>query len=251
MSLSETRLKQVLDVPFQYFDSVASSNDLASAWLRDGAKAGSLIIADEQREGRGRNGRVWYTPPYVALAVSAIYKPPVELASRMTMVGALAITNMAREAGAQDIGIKWPNDVQIAGKKVSGILSEAIWDGDKLLGVVLGMGVNVRVDFSEDIALIATNLEDKVQKPLDRAILIASLAKHLKHWMNQLEFETLWQTWRDNLVTLNQRVIVNEIEGIAENVLSDGTLLIRNDKGHISKIVAGDVMLVSSQNKGD
>src|SRR5688500_3029795 len=118
--LSEEILSQTLKREFRFFPSVDSTNDIAQAWIREGAKAGSVVLADEQLKGRGRRGRFWYTPPGVALAISYILKPSAEFATRSSMVGALAIYELCNSLGIQDIGIKWPNDVQIKGKKVSG-----------------------------------------------------------------------------------------------------------------------------------
>jgi BirA family transcriptional regulator, biotin operon repressor / biotin---[acetyl-CoA-carboxylase] ligase len=145
--LSQELLSQSLKRDFRFFPTVDSSNDIAQAWIRDGAKAGSVVLADEQLKGRGRRGRFWYTPAGVALAVSVIIKPSAEFATRSSMVGALAVYELCNSLGIKETGIKWPNDVQIRGKKVSGILPEAVWEGDKLLAVVLGMGINVRVPF--------------------------------------------------------------------------------------------------------
>ena len=88
MTLSAAILEQKLRQPFRYFQRVASTNDLAKAWLMEGAPAGAVVVADEQVSGRGRNGRVWRTPPNAALAISVILLPPAAHIARVNMIGA-------------------------------------------------------------------------------------------------------------------------------------------------------------------
>jgi BirA family transcriptional regulator, biotin operon repressor / biotin---[acetyl-CoA-carboxylase] ligase len=127
VTLTEATLQARLQRPCRYFDAVDSTNDIAMQWLQAGAQTGSVVIADEQRQGRGRKGRTWYTPPGAALAVSVIVKPSLERINRISMIGALAVYDLCAAFGIKNLGIKWPNDVQINGLKVSGILPEAAW----------------------------------------------------------------------------------------------------------------------------
>ncbi|MEL6404519.1 MAG: biotin--[acetyl-CoA-carboxylase] ligase [Chloroflexota bacterium] len=247
--LSDSILQQHLSQPFRYLPSVDSTNDVAQQWLRDGALAGNAIIADEQRAGRGRRGRTWYTPPAVALAVSIILKTQTQFASRASMVGALAVYDLCihLDIPANDVVIKWPNDVLISGKKVSGILPEAVWQRDTLLGIVLGIGVNVRNQFTDDLAETATTLENATEKSLDRAILLAYLIDRVNHWSKYMATKTVPNTWRERLVTIGQDVTVTgsqlTIVGKAVDVEQDGTLLIQKSDGSIQRVMAGDVSL--------
>ena len=170
MTLSDDRLRKRLRHPFKYFDSVDSSNDIAKAWLLDGAPEMAAVIADEQVRGRGRRGRIWHTPANQALALSVILRPQAEALAGVNMLGALSVYDLASATGCEGVGIKWPNDVQVEGKKVSGVLSEAVWRGKRLQGVVLGIGVNVRNDF-KGTALEGTaiSLEAASGMRLDRA----------------------------------------------------------------------------------
>jgi BirA family biotin operon repressor/biotin-[acetyl-CoA-carboxylase] ligase len=251
--LSQESLSELLSREFRFFPTVDSSNDMAQAWIREGAKAGSVVLADEQLKGRGRRGRIWHTPAGVALAISAILKPSAETATRSSILGALAVYELCQSLGIRDIGIKWPNDVQIKGKKVSGILPEAVWDGDRLLGVVLGMGVNVRVAFDEELAPIATNLEDEAGKALNRTALIHDLLERVDFWAARIASDELLFAWKSRLTTLGQHVVVegvNErIVGEAVDVDTNGTLLIKTADASIVPVMAGDVSL-RPQDKG-
>ena len=127
MTLSLERLQASLDRCFRYHESVDSTNDLAKDWLLAGAPAGAVVIADEQRRGRGRQGRLWHTPAGVALALSVVLRPAEEEVAAVNMIGALSVHDLAKGLGCEEVGIKWPNDVQARGKKLSGVLTENVW----------------------------------------------------------------------------------------------------------------------------
>jgi len=227
----------------RYHASVESSNDLAMTWLREGAPAGACIIADEQRQGRGRLGRNWVTPAGQAIAVSMVLRPVPSQAERVTFMGALAVAELCEQFGAAAVGIKWPNDVQINGRKVSGVLPEAAWEGDRLLGVVLGIGVNIRVVFLEALQSTATNLEDAVGQPLNRTDVVIFLVQRLRHWMQRLDDPALMQQWRDRLTSVGQSVRVGEVVGVVESVDDDGALRVRTSPDRVERVIAGDLSL--------
>lgn len=245
MTLSKDILQQKISRPFKYYDSVDSTNDIAKAWLEDGADSGAVVIADEQLKGRGRKGRTWHTPPNVALAVSVILKPLPDHLPRINIMGALSVYDLAEHVGCENIGIKWPNDVQINGKKVSGILPEVVWSGDKLAGIILGMGINVRNGFAgTELADIATTLELESGKSLDRSDLISFLMERIDMWYERLATEALFITWKSRLNMLGQRVKIDDLVGLAVDVEHDGALLVQGDDKQMQRIVAGDVFVV-------
>lgn len=228
---------------FQFFTAIDSTNDIAMQWLNDGAAAGSVVIADEQLKGRGRLGRVWHTPPGVAIAISVILKPPAEFAHRVSMLGALVVAELCEGVGAKNVGIKYPNDVQINGRKVCGVLPEAAWAHNQLVGIVLGMGVNVRVQFDETLAQTATNLEIEAKRPLDRVELIAYLLLRLDMWSAKIHTPDFFSAWKNRLNTIGQQVTIGDVSGVAEDVDFSGTLLVRTVDNQLKRIIAGDVLL--------
>jgi BirA family biotin operon repressor/biotin-[acetyl-CoA-carboxylase] ligase len=245
MTLSYAILQNKLNRPFQYHDSVDSTNDIAKQWLQSGAPSGAVVLADEQKKGRGRKGRTWYTPPNVALAVSVILKLTPENLSRINIIGALSVYDLAEHVGCASVGIKWPNDVQINGKKVSGILPEAVWNGEKLEGVVLGMGINVRNDFSHtELMHQATTLESEAGHSLHRADLISYLLHRIDHWYTHIDSDDSFATWKARLNMLGKRVMVDGIEWQAIDIDPDGALQIQDDTGQSKQVVAGDIFVV-------
>lgn len=248
--LDETTLAAKLAPrPFQYHAQVDSTNDLAQAWLRAGAPAGAVVIADEQLKGRGRRGHFWHTPPGVALAVSVILRPERGALHQVTMLGALAIAETLTALGATQVGIKWANDVLLNGRKVSGVLSEAIWDRDRLIGAVLGMGVNVRVDFSDtDLAVKAISIEPALGIKVNRAEMLVTLLRRVDFWAAQLGTRALFQAWRSRLVTPGQQVTIMDdqttISGTAIDVDEQGALLVRDADGVLRRVIAGDLEII-------
>lgn len=244
MSMNQEQFQQILkERPFQYHPQVDSTQDIALAWLRDGAEPGAVVICDEQLRGRGRQGRIWHTPPGVALALSVILKPTLKGMGQVTMLGALAIAEMLDSIGAEQVSIKWPNDVRLQGRKVCGVLPEAAWNGDKLLGVALGMGVNVRVEFDgTDLEHTAISIEPALARAVDRVQLIGTLLQRVDFWSMRLGTPELFDAWKARLDTIGQSVVVSGVSGRAEAVNRDGALLIRDESGTLHTIIAGDVM---------
>jgi BirA family biotin operon repressor/biotin-[acetyl-CoA-carboxylase] ligase len=247
--LSFELLTQQLKRPFQYHERITSTQDIALKWLEQGAPQGAVVIADEQLSGRGRQGRTWYTPPHTALALSLILKPTIESVHQVTMLGALAIYDTITPlTPKQDaITIKWANDVKLQGGKISGILPESAWHGDKLQGVVLGMGLNIRVDFSRtDINQPVANLEQALGHPVNRVDILVKLLENLDHWTSLLGTKTLFETWAKRLETIGQNVKIGDIEGVAESVNPDGSLFVRDRDGIVHQVIAGDVLSLNT-----
>ena len=247
MTLSHDRLDKTLSAPFRYFERIGSTNDVARDLLEHGAPVGAVVIADEQTAGRGRQGRSWQTPPGAALAMSVILRPGARWLPRVNMLGGLAVCELAENLGCEDVGIKWPNDVQISGKKVSGILCEATWSGERFCGAVLGIGINVRTDFQGTaLAATATSLESAVGARLDRSQLAGELHAAVMHWLRRIETDALFDNWRSRLNMLGQSMNANGLTGLALDVSTDGALLVVDDRGQRHTVHAGDLARTDS-----
>lgn len=242
MTLSEATLQQTLTQPFRYFQQVNSTNDLAKTWLMQGAPDGAVVIADEQERGRGRHGRVWRTPPNAALALSVVLRPPSAQVARINMIGALSAYDLAAQVGCDDLGIKWPNDIQVNGRKFCGILAENVWELDDLLGVVLGIGVNVRIDFSQtELRDTAISLEDVAGAPLDRAELARQLLERINYWYQRIDTDQVFDAWKCRLNMLGNAVVAEGVTGLALDVTASGALLVEDCLGGVHKVAAGDI----------
>lgn len=247
--LSEARLREVLGSrAFRFYPQIGSTNDEALAWLAEDAPNGSVIIADEQTKGRGRLGRSWFSPPGTALMFSYLLRPHLDELSYVGMAGALAVCEVVKSPDSSlPVGIKWPNDVQIVGRKLCGVLPEAIWQGNQLVGVALGIGINIRIDFADSpYAETAVSLET-VSRPLDRAELLAHLLERLDFWAARLSSDQLFEAWRSRLVTLGQQVSISNnggtVNGTAKEVERSGALIIDDNSGTLRRVIAGDITL--------
>lgn len=144
-----------------YFSAVDSTNNKAKRMAEEGAPHGTLVIADEQTGGRGRRGRSWNTIPGAAIAMTLVIRPelPPERASMVTLLMGMAVASGCRELLGLPVGIKWPNDAVLDGKKICGILTEMSMEMDAINYLVIGTGINVNMDeFPEEISQVATSL---------------------------------------------------------------------------------------------
>jgi BirA family biotin operon repressor/biotin-[acetyl-CoA-carboxylase] ligase len=248
--LSYTLLQAMLKTrPFRYFDTVGSTNDEARQWALRGAPSGAVVVADEQTAGRGRLQRVWHTPPNQALALSLILRPAIGASNlqRLTMLSAVAVCEaLALYVPSKLVGLKWPNDVLLDGQKVSGILTEALWQSEVLHGVILGIGINVRTDFAgTSLAESATALEIHTQQTVNRTTLLGQLLMAFDRWSDQLLEPALYNAWRQRLVTLGKQVRLDTagqtLEGTAVDVDASGALLVEDHAGKKHRVLVGDV----------
>jgi BirA family biotin operon repressor/biotin-[acetyl-CoA-carboxylase] ligase len=249
--LTEQRLREALGTrPFRFYTKAGSTNDLGQHWALDGAPAGAVVVAEEQVAGRGRFGRAWLAPTGTALLFSVVLRPHVEAQrlTRLTMIGAVAVAETLMGMAPGAVRLKWPNDVWLAGHKVAGILPEAIWLGSDLQAVVLGIGVNVSVDFAgTPLADSATSIEMITGKSVDRAALLAAILGRIDDWAARVEEPALLETWRGWLETLGRRVLATssgeQISGKALDVDDNGALLLRVDDGSVRRVMSGEVTL--------
>lgn len=250
--------------PFRLFERVGSTQDIARDWaLADPpAPEGAVVIAEEQTAGRGRQRRRWYSPPGSALLFSVIARPALspEHLQRATMAAGLALADTLTPLLGAAFALKWPNDGLIRGRKVCGILSEATWLGDRLVAVVVGIGLNVRVDFAgTDLISSATSLEAEVGHPVDRLALLVELLARLDGWLARAPDPAIVQAWSERLSTLGRRVIVHpgpaqqageSFAGVAQGVDEVGELLVRLKSGEVRRVLAGDVRVEEDPQEG-
>lgn len=235
-----------------YRESVASTNELAFRMAQEGAFHGEVVITDHQTQGKGRRGRTWVSPKGLNAYFSVILRPelPPQRAPELTLVAAVAVAETLREAGAADASIKWPNDLQIGGKKVAGILTELSAEPDHVHFVIVGVGVNLNskaVDFPPEVSGLATSLMEARGRTVPRALFTAALFTRLEQWLDlhqEQGFEPVREAWKKLSSTLGRDVLVKterrEFTGIAEDIDESGALLVRTEAG-LERVIAGDV----------
>lgn len=246
--LSEKRLRARLPVgnlgrEFHFYHTVDSTNDRAAELARGGAPEGTLVVAEEQTAGRGRGARRWFTPPASALALSLILRPRATAAvlSQLIAIGALAVVE-ALEAEGASAEIKWPNDVLMEGRKVSGVLVEGSWLGADLEFVVCGIGVNVgraSVPPEKEMDYPPTCVEAVVGRPADREDLLIAVVQGLARWYPALGSPQLREVWERRLAFKDQEIHVStgqggeEIRGWLRGLTDDGRLRLETAGGAV------------------
>ncbi len=235
-----------------YHARTGSTNDLARDLVTQGAAEGTVVIADEQTAGRGRLGRQWIAPPYSSLTFTTLFRPalPAEFAFKLVMVCGLAIADSCEKIAPVRVEMKWPNDLQIGGKKFVGILPESSLTGDRLDWIIVGTGVNVNQVFdpADPLYASATSLRMVSGAVANRARLFALIMRNLQRWYARLADEHLLNAWRQRCVTLGQRVRVEAPQGIvtgeALDIGSRGALHLRDDSGNIHFIHASEASIL-------
>ncbi len=231
--------------------STASTMDLAREAAGRGAAEGTVVLADEQTAGRGRLGRSWVTPPAKNILSTIVLRPPsVAVLRQIAMITPLAILDAVDEVAGVAADVKWPNDVQVSGKKLAGIHIESTADDRGALTALVGAGINVNFDPRnfDEIRDIATSLSVELGREIEREALLASYLLHFERLYAAAKAgASARDRWRERLVTLGQRVTASETarvtEGVAEDVDEEGALLVRRNDGTLVTVEAGDVTL--------
>jgi len=230
---------------------VDSTNDLAKELGAAGAPEGALVVAEAQRAGRGRLGRSWESPPGAGLYVSLLLRPdlPPENLPRLTLAAGVAAARGLGGVARVQIGLKWPNDLIVAGKKAGGILTEMTAEEDRINHLVLGLGVNVNNrDFPVELRDTAISLAQATGRTLPRAAL-------LRAWLEEMEMiyedflagnvAGILEEWRALSVTLGRTVSVRQgtgrIAGYARDVAPDGALLLETGPGQLVRVLSGEL----------
>ncbi len=232
-----------------YYPRLTSTMDIARQEAQNKAAEGTMVIADEQTAARGRLKRAWISPGG-NIAFSIILYPGITHLPYLIMLASLAVVHSIESVTGLKSQIKWPNDVLINGRKVCGILIESDVRSNAVHYTIIGIGINVNLrlaDFPE-ISAIATSLADEAGRDVSRLSLLRHLLIEIEsRYLALSQGELPYEEWRDSLVTLGKRVHVKTgettLEGLAESVAGDGSLLLRLADGSLSKIIAGDVTL--------
>lgn len=211
---------------------------------------GTVVLAERQLKGRGRKDRTWHSLKDVNLTFSILLKDSKYFRTNLNLINfsaalsvAIAIENLYQLKPE----LKWPNDVLINGKKVSGILIESFSKGEKVERIVIGIGLNVNQNiFQGTYNLLPTSLKLELNKHLDREILLAELLNHFETLLHKTKVKPKWilNEWRNRCRMIGERISIIEgekiITGIFDDVDDDGFLILRQGT-QTQKIFSGDV----------
>jgi BirA family transcriptional regulator, biotin operon repressor / biotin---[acetyl-CoA-carboxylase] ligase len=236
------------------FSEVASTNTLAMEMASAGAPEGTVVLAETQTGGKGRRGRTWVSPKG-NLYLSAILRPDIPLykAPLITLMGAVAVASTMRRLCEVKALIKWPNDILISDKKVSGLLTEMSAEQDRVRHIVLGIGIDANMEpaaLPPDVRAQTTTLAAETGAKIDRTALLRQLLRELDHWYGVFlnDERNVLKEWKTLNTTIGNRVMVSgageTLEGIAQGIDDEGRLILRLDNGNVRTVAAGDVTIV-------
>ncbi|SDR79736.1 BirA family transcriptional regulator, biotin operon repressor / biotin-[acetyl-CoA-carboxylase] ligase [Paenibacillaceae bacterium GAS479] len=232
---------------------VDSTQNIVQQLAQQGAEEGTLVLAEQQLNGRGRMGRGWVSPYGKGLWMSMVLRPtlPVGSAPQLTLLTAVALCRSLRAETALDIGIKWPNDLMIGGRKLSGILLESTAEDERLSYVIAGIGISVNLtteDYPAELLEKAISLRLAAGRGFSRASLAASFL---------LEWETLYDLyltegfapirllWEALSVSLHQKTMLRtpqgSLEGIPVGLHETGALMVEMEDGTVHTLFSAEM----------
>ncbi|WP_018969660.1 biotin--[acetyl-CoA-carboxylase] ligase [Rubritalea marina] len=230
---------------FHYAQELESSNDTASELIEHGSGSGTLVLAEYQTAGRGRGGNAWLCPSQQGLLFSLVLEPTIDRAlwSRFSIVAALAVVRAMRRYGIS-AELKWPNDIWVGGRKLSGILVEGCGEF-----VIIGIGVNVSVtDFPEGV--VATSVENEFEGQVSREELLAAIVREIialgslcdSHFKMIVDEANAHSALQGKDVQLQQGEDWHR--GVMAGINQDGHLLLHHASGELSTIAQANTVRI-------
>ncbi len=238
-----------------YFDSLDSTNNYARKLAAEGCKEGISVIAGQQTAGKGRLGRSWESPSEKGIYMSVVLRPalaPVET-QIFTLAAAVATANAISKETGISTGIKWPNDLIIDGRKVCGILLEMSSEADRVNYIILGIGINyahTEEDFPEELRARAISLKmaSASEACFSRLSIVRSVLCELDAMIQVVlkdNGEKIIEMWKNKSVTLGRKVGFRlkdtDYVGVADDITSDGRLLVDCSDGVRRELLSGEV----------
>jgi BirA family biotin operon repressor/biotin-[acetyl-CoA-carboxylase] ligase len=237
-----------------YLDSTASTNTYAKKTAEKPFREGTVVIADEQTEGRGRLGRHWISTKGKGIWMSIMLKPDILPADapKLTIAAALAVSRALQSCCQLEAKIKWPNDVIAEGKKLCGILTEMSAEADEIKYVIIGIGINANMeieDFGPEVSTIATSIKIERAGTVLRKAIVASVLYEFEEiyrdFVRDGSIRPFLDEYRSRSAVLGKEVRVKgryeETTGLATDISEEGHLVVRLADGSSREIMSGEV----------
>ena len=237
-----------------FFDCTDSTNTRARELARNGAPAGTVLIADRQTGGRGRMGRSFHSPGGVGLYLSVILRPQCRATELMhlTCAAAIAACRSAESGAGLKCGIKWTNDLVYGRHKLGGILTELGLGPDGTVDyAIIGIGINCchrKEDFPEELRDMAASLAMITERPVDRWAVAAALICALQDMDRELLTgrEAMMEDYRSRCITLGKDISLVRADGVVRHghaltVDGEGALVVEFPDGHREAVSSGEV----------
>lgn len=241
------RLGTSLRFSVVYLERCRSTQDVARELAERGVAEGAVVVAEVQEAGRGRLGRSWHSAAGGVYA-TVVLRPPPRALRALSLAASVAVARVLGLLGL-DAKVKWPNDVQVSGRKVCGVLVEAAAEPGGAAYALVGIGLNVNNELPPELAGAAATLRELLGRPVPRLPLFLKLLEELDDVYARVR-EGRWsevlREWRGRSSTLGRIVRVETPEGaftgLAVDVSEDGALLVRLESGELREFHAGDIV---------
>ncbi len=223
---------------------VTSTMDIAGELARKGCPHFTVVIAGCQNKGRGRLKRIWHSSEG-GLYFTIVLRPqiPPVLSLRLNFAASLVLAQLLRQMFRVDAMVKWPNDILVNGRKISGMLSEIEAESDMVSFINIGFGINVNNDPVAKEA-IPTSLRYILGQKISRKQLLSGFLNKFESYINNTNLDNVIPEWKKYTTTLNRRVKVvtsrDTSEGLAIDVDENGALILELADGSIKKVIYGD-----------
>ena len=238
-----------------YYERIDSTSRIAKELAYKGAADGTVVVAEEQFNGKGRLGRSFFSPKYKSLLFSVILRPKIlpNEAPKFTLMAAVAVANAMIRFDLKP-QIKWPNDILFDGRKIAGILTEMSAEISKINYIVVGIGINVNInrdEFPDDLKTIAASISEMCGHTISRIDFFKAVLEEFdKIYVSITKngFEEMFNQWRKYNITIGKKIRVlpagslNEFMAVAKDIDKDGALIVQTQNG-LEKVYAGDVSI--------
>jgi BirA family biotin operon repressor/biotin-[acetyl-CoA-carboxylase] ligase len=230
-----------------YLPEATSTMDVAKDLARRGCPAFTVVVAGRQTQGRGRMRRVWDSQAG-GLYFTVVLRPRIAVlwSSRVNFLISLVLADVLRDGFGVDAGLKWPNDILVQGRKLSGLLSEMESEGDQVTFINAGIGLNVN-NPTPTVEPPAVSLRELLGRTVSRRDLLSRFLDELEQRMYAEPWDTVMAAWKARSITLNRPVRIvsarDDFRGTAVDVDENGALLLRRADGAMTTVVYGDCFL--------
>lgn len=237
------------------YKEVSSTNTVAKFLSKNNAENGTVVISEKQTGAKGRSGKSWESP-LGGVWLSIIVNPIVDYSKLplITLATGVAVAKTLERVGVENPEIKWPNDIMINGKKVCGILTEAVTKFNRIESVIIGVGIDANLnvtDFPEELQSGTTTLKEELHKEGNENLLIKIFFEEFEkiiNIFNEKEYEQILKEWRKYSYTIGKIVEVREpynkyYDGYVVGIGKEGALIVEKIDGTLEKVISGECII--------
>ena len=237
------------------YKEVSSTNTVAKFLSMNGAENGTVVISEKQTKAKGRSGKSWESP-LGGVWLSIILNPNVDHSKipLITLATGVAVAKTLENIGVENPEIKWPNDIMINGKKVCGILTEAVAKFNTIESVIIGVGIDANLDveqFPEDLQEGTTTLKEVLGREGNENFLIKTFLEEFEKISEQFiheGYEDILKEWRKRSYSIGKIVEVREpfntyYDAYVIGIGKEGALVVEKIDGTLEKVISGECII--------